>query len=141
MPPRFRLTAPVQPEQELHEAVAALLTKIILPPAEWAHYPAGSIQLTDQQQAKMMRMGLRRGFPDFLLWHEKSFGIELKRIGGRLSTTRLGRTKRGHLRVYEGQADMFPKLEAAGMIIAVCHSTDEVVAQLRVWGIPHREVT
>jgi hypothetical protein len=135
----FRLTAPVIPEQELHETVAALCHIMVAPPAQWAFYPAGGVQLSPAQAAKLARMGLRRGWPDFLFIHlGQVFAIELKRLGGRLSRTRIVRTKRGSPRVLEGQEDTFPALEAAGMTIVVCHTADEVLATLAQWKIPLR---
>lgn len=136
----FKLKAPAPYERELHEAVAQLLARIVSPPAEWAFYPAGAIQLRGDQIAKLARMGLRRGWPDFVILHHKIFGLELKREGGRLSRSRIGYTKHGTPRIYEGQVDVFPRLEAAGMRIEVCRSTDEVIAALKKWGIPLRGV-
>ena len=138
MPRPFALTMPAPLEQELHEAVAALCHRLIAPPAQWAFYPAGAIQLTPAQMAKLSRMGLRRGWPDFLILHQRVYGIELKRRGGRLSRTRIVRTQRGSPRVLAGQADVFEELEAAGMRISVCHSIEEVVAAWERWGIPLR---
>lgn len=135
----FRLTPPPVPEQELHETVAALCQRLVAPPAQWAFYPAGGVQLSPAQAAKLSRMGLRRGWPDFIFVHSgKLYGIELKRRGGRLSKTRIVRTKRGAPRILDGQEDTFPLLEAAGMTIAVCHSAEEVLAQLQEWQIPLR---
>lgn len=57
---RFRLTAPVPPEQELHEAVVELCYRLIAPPAQWAFYPAGAIELSAAQAAKLIRMGFNR---------------------------------------------------------------------------------
>jgi hypothetical protein len=49
------------------------------------------------------------------------------------------RTKRGALRVIEGQREVFPRLLEAGFAgLAVCRSVDEVIDQLRAWGIPLR---
>jgi hypothetical protein len=139
MAPRFRLTAPEPYEQDLHEAVAALCHRLIAPPAQWAFYPAGAIELSADQAAKLIRMGLRRGWPDLLIIHQKLYGIELKRHGAQLSRTRTVRTKRGGPRILEGQVEMFARLEAAGMQpIVVCRSVDEVVAQWERWGIPLR---
>jgi hypothetical protein len=136
---RFRLTAPIVPEQELHETVATLCQKLIAPPAEWAFYPAGAIPLTAAQVAKLARMGLKRGWPDFLILYDALYGLELKRLGGKVSRTRLVRTRRGSPRILDGQADVFPRLIAAGMRdIAICHSTGEVVAALERWRIPLR---
>jgi hypothetical protein len=135
----FRLSPLVIPEQDLHETVAKLAYRVIEPPAQWAFYPAGAIQLSAAQVAKLVRMGLRRGWPDFLVLHGNFYGIELKRYGGQLSHTRIVRTKRGTPRVLEGQADVFPALIAAGMKeIAVCHTVEEVVATWERWGIPLR---
>jgi hypothetical protein len=38
----------------------------------------------------------------------------------------------------EGQADVFPRLQRAGMIIAICRSVDEVLWTLDGWGVPLR---
>lgn len=135
----FRLSTPIIPEQELHETVAALCEKLIAPPAEWAFYPAGAIKLTAPQVAKLARMGLRRGWPDFLILHDVLYGIELKQLGRALSRTRLVRTPRGSPRILDGQEDVFPRLIAAGMRdIAICHSADEALAALEGWRIPLR---
>lgn len=134
----FRLTPPVAPEDDLHQAVAQTLDKLLLPPAVWCSYPAGHIALTGQQAAKLTRMGLKRNWPDVLVLHGMLHGIELKRRGGRLSITRTVRTRRGALRVVEGQREAFPRLEAAGMKLATCETLDAVLAQLVAWGIPLR---
>ncbi|MGA9874535.1 MAG: hypothetical protein WBQ21_01875 [Solirubrobacteraceae bacterium] len=130
----------MRPEDELHEAVARALDILVMPPAEWTTFPAGHAKLPPAVAAKLARLGLKRGIPDILVWHDgRSCGIELKRPGGVLSKTRMVRTKRrGALRLVEGQADVFPRLVAAGMRIAVCRSVDEVLAALRGWGVPLR---
>jgi hypothetical protein len=137
-PARFRLQAPVTPEQDLHESVADALDKLLLPPAEWTCFPAGSVPLPPQFAAKLARMGLKRGWPDVLILNGQIYGLELKRRGGRLSRTRLVRTRRGGLRELAGQEEVFPRLEAAGMTIGVCRSVDEVLALLAAWGVPLR---
>jgi hypothetical protein len=138
-PRPFRLTAPVAAEDELHEAVVKGLDVLLVPPAVWACYPAGHIALTGQQASRLARMGLRRGWPDLILIHNGTpFGIELKRQGGKLSRTRTVRTRRGSLPVLEGQRDVFPRLERAGMKLAVCDSLEAVIASLRAWGVPMR---
>lgn len=127
------------PEDDTHEAVAKAMTMLLLPPAMWACYPAGHIKLPADAAAKLARRGLRRGFPDFLFWHAgRAFGIELKAEGGELSRTYLVRTARGGLVQRMGQRDVFPRLEEAGMTIAVCKGVPEVLATLRGWGIPVR---
>jgi hypothetical protein len=81
---------------------------------------------------------LKRGWPDVLVLHGRLFGIELKRRDGVLSKTRLVRTRRGGLRQLDGQVDVFPRLAAAGMAIAVCRTVDEVLATLAGWQVPLR---
>jgi hypothetical protein len=122
----------------LHEAVAKMLELVLLPPAEWTCFPAGNIPLEPRFAAKLARMGLRAGWPDFLVVHRWVYGIELKGTGGTLSRTRVVRSVRGAMRVVEGQVDMFPRLVSAGMNIAVCRSVDEVVTALGDWQVPMR---
>jgi hypothetical protein len=138
VPARFKLTAPIVAEQDLHESVADALDRLLLPPAEWTCFPAGSVPLPPQFAAKLARMGLKRGWPDVLVLHRQLYGIELKRRGGKLSRTRLVRTRRGALRELQGQQDVFPRLEAAGMTIAVCDSLAGALAFLAACGVPLR---
>jgi hypothetical protein len=137
----MRLTAPVVSEAELQEAVADALDVLLLPPAMWTAYPAGHIALTGQQAAKLLRMGLKRSWPDVLVLHGVLHGIELKRRGSALSKTRLVRTRRGRPRIVEGQADVFPRLEAAGMRLSTCETVEQVLSALTRWGIPLRRHT
>lgn len=140
----FRLTPPEPSERQLHEAVAQALRLLILPPVMWTCFPAGHVPLPPAsaaalQRAGLQRAGLQRGWPDLLFIHAgQAFGIELKPAAGKLSRTRTVRTRRGSLRVVEGQTDVFPRLEAAGMTLAVCRSVDAVLAQCRAWGLPLR---
>lgn len=136
--PRLRLTAPALLETDIHEAVAQALDTLLLPPAEWTTFNAGHVKLTGQQASKLKRLGLKRSWPDILVLHGQIYGIELKRDGGELSRTKQVRTKRGRLRIIEGQRDVFPRLETAGMTIAVCESVLDVLSQLAKWGVPLR---
>jgi hypothetical protein len=140
MPARpFRLRPPVIPEQETHETCAKVFDRLIAPPATWAFYPAGAVQLPPAHAAKLSRMGLKRGWPDFIVLHGEIYGIELKRHGARLSKTREVRTPSGAPRILIGQVERFPELLAAGMRdIAVCYSVDDAVAALERWNIPLR---
>jgi hypothetical protein len=134
---RLKLTN-VVPEDDLHADVADTLDWHVLAPAEWTTFPAGSVPLPPQFAAKLARLGLKRGWPDILVLHGRIYGIELKRHGAGLSKTRLVRTRRGALRELLGQEDVFPRLERAGMPIAVCRSAAEVLAALRAWNVPLR---
>jgi hypothetical protein len=134
----FRLTAPIPPETDLHAAVAAALDRLLLPPAEWTTFPAGHVPLPPQFATKLARLGLKRSWPDILVLHGVLHGIELKRPGEKLSRARFVRNRRGTLRFIEGQREVFPRLEAAGMRIATCSTVDEVFAVLDRWGVPTR---
>lgn len=137
---RFRLTAPEPLELDLHESLARALDALLLPPAQWACYPAGHVQLAPAEVARLARVGLKRGWPDVIILFEGLvFGLELKRRGGRLSKTFIRRNKRGRLRVYEGQTEVFPRLEAAGMTIAIVTSVEAALFQIRRWGLPLRQ--
>jgi hypothetical protein len=146
----FKLTSLEPLEVDIHESCAAALDRLLLPPAMWFAYPAGVIELSGHQMARLTRLGLKRGLPDIWIfyraWGQRSGGvycIELKRRGGALSKTRVGRTRRGAPRVFVGQEEVFPLLIRTGAVeaIAVCTSVDEVLAQLARWQIPLRRFT
>jgi hypothetical protein len=101
-PAPFRLQAPDPLELDIHEVCASALDRPLAPPAMWACYPAGAVELTAAQHARYARMGLKRGMPDILIFHRGLWGIEIKRRGGRLSKTRVVRTRRGSPRVLVG---------------------------------------
>lgn len=138
--PAFRLTPIVAAERDIHEACAAALDRLLLPPALWFCYPAGATQLSAPQMARYSRMGLKRGLPDLWVLHKGVWCIELKRHGGRLSRTRIARTRRGSPRILAGQEDTFPQLLASGGIndIQIAHSVDELLDTLEGWNIPLR---
>jgi hypothetical protein len=137
-PARFKLRAPVIPEQDLHESVADALDKLLMPPAMWTTFPAGSVPLPPRYAAKLSRLGLKPGWPDIFVLHQRLYGVELKRHGGQLSRTRIVRTRRGGLRERAGQRETFPLLEAAGLTIGVCDSLPAVLAFLAACGVPLR---
>jgi hypothetical protein len=132
----FRLSSPTIPEDDLHAAVADALDRLLKPPAEWTTFPAGHMPLPVRFAAKLARLGLKRNWPDILILHGTLYGIELKRPGGQLSHARFVRNRRGTLRYVEGQREVFPRLEAAGMRIATCERVTEVFAALDRWGVP-----
>jgi hypothetical protein len=136
----FRLTAPIIPEIQIHTACVDALDQLLMRPAEWCCYPAGAAQLSPQQQARYSRLGLKRGYPDLMVFYQKVYGIEIKRQGGKLSKTKLAHTRRGGPRLLIGQEEMFPTLMETGAWggIAVVHSVTEMLDQLADWGIPLR---
>lgn len=139
-PLRLKLTAPEPSERDIHVACADLLNMCLAPPAVWAPYPAGVTALTPQQHAQYSRIGIQRGFPDLMIFYKKVFGIELKARRGRLSKTRVARTRRGGPRMLIGQEEMFDLLLASGAwaAIEVARSVDEVCLLLDIWKIPKR---
>ena len=48
MPRPFRLVAPEPYEIDIYESCASAVATLLLPPAMWACYPAGALQLTPQ---------------------------------------------------------------------------------------------
>jgi hypothetical protein len=135
----FRLRNRQPLEAVMHQQLARVLDQYLLRPAEWACYPAGAAHLSPQQQAKYSRMGLKRGWPDvMILYAGRLYGLELKRPGGQLSKSYIGRTKLGTARYYIGQEEMFPRLIEAGMTIAIVRSLKEALLQIAEWGIPFR---
>lgn len=135
----YRLTAPVVPEDDLHAAVADALDRLLLPPATWTTFPAGHVPLPAQFAVKLARLGLKRNWPDILVLHRGIYGVELKRPGERLSIARWVVNRRtGARRYVEGQREEFPRLEAAGMRIAVCETVVAVLDALAAWQIPLR---
>lgn len=136
---RLRLTAPAAAEDEIHASVARALDLLLMPPAVWTTFPAGGYLLTPAAAARLTRLGLKRGWPDVLVLHDGHLhGIELKAPGGRLSVTRSVRTRRGGMRIVEGQRDVHPRLIAAGMRLAVCNNVHAALDTLRAWGVPLR---
>jgi hypothetical protein len=137
----FRFTAPEPLEREIHEQVARALEALLLPPAFWFCYPAGIIQLSAQQAARMVKCGLRTGLPDFMVFYQGVYLIELKRHGGRLSQTRIVKTKHG-LREIVGQRERFKELRDTGAVIdgAICYSVTGVIDALTRWQIPMRRI-
>jgi hypothetical protein len=136
----FRLHAPELSEIDLHASCAQALDKLLAPPAQWCTYPAGHIQLQPHEAARLARVGLKRGYPDLLVFFRQVYGIELKRVGGKLSKTRVVRTRSGAPRELLGQEDVFPRLLATGAFadIQVATSVSELFAHLRNWEIPLR---
>ena len=135
----LRLRSPEPLEDEIHVNCARSLDALLLPPALWFTYPAG-VHLGPAQQAKCYQIGLKRGLPDIWVLYGGVYCVELKRHGGRLSKTRVIRTKRGSPRILDGQEDVFKRLLETGAVedIAICYSADDMLGQLAAWGIPLR---
>lgn len=136
--PRLRLKRIEVPENDLQVSVVKALDVLLLSPAKFTALNMGHVDLSDAQAAKVHRMGCKPSWPDLIVSHHGIYGIELKRVGAPLTRSMVYRTAKGTLRERRGQAEVFPELEQSGMRIAVCHSVDEVLTQLKQWGIPLR---
>jgi hypothetical protein len=135
--PAFALDEYVQPEVDLQAAGAQAFEQLLREPAQWTAFPAGHLELTPAQAARLARIGLKPAWPDHLiLWPGNIVGIEWKSVDGRLSITREVWTKRGKKKTIVGQREMFPKLKAAGMRIYVCSSVDHALRILRAMECP-----
>ena len=142
-PAVFRLTHPTPPERDIQASCAAALDALLLPPAFWFSAAIGAVKLSKQQAAALARAGVKRGLPDIFVitpiaHGSRVLGIELKTRTGRLSKTRIVRTKSGAPRILEGQEDVFLRLQAAGMVIEVARSVDDMLELLEAWQIPLR---
>lgn len=120
----FRLTAPKShPEDDLHISVAEWLDWMLLPPAVWTTFPAGWGKLPKATAGRLKTLGLKPGFPDILIFHDRRcVGIELK-AGSSTSSA---------------QRTMHALLKAAGVNVYVARSIDEVRTVLFAEGLPMR---
>ena len=124
VPARFRLTAPIAPEDELHASVADALRYLCPSDAvvnTWELRNASSAI----EGARRKRLGALPGFPDCgVFWRGRLVLLELKRSrGGQLSPA---------------QKALHPRLEAAGFPVCVCRSVDEALAAVSAAGVPIR---
>jgi VRR-NUC domain len=106
-------------ESVLHFSVAKLLREHVRP--EWRWFHPGSGELRDPVVgAKLKRMGLQKGIPDFVLIPPSGrvCFLELKRIGERLS---------------EEQAAFQTWAIAHGVPYCVAHTLDDALAALSSW--------
>jgi hypothetical protein len=128
---RQRGTQPPPPlEFALHCSVADTVLRWILPGLIWTHFPAGEarpsqiikgkrVSLTG---ARLMRMGLNTGFPDFQFFHIEGVCafLELKRKGNGLD---------------EDQEKIADHLKRAGHHYLVTDRFDVAIAALVEWKI------
>lgn len=117
-PPTVRLEAS---ETEAHIALVGHLQMRCRPGIHW-HHPATGELRDAATAAKLQRMGVRPGLPDFLfLIAGRLHGLELKREhGGRVSAE---------------QVAMHGELVAAGAVVAVARGLDEALRVLTSWGV------
>ena len=106
-------------ELSIHIEMAGYLRGHLLPPAFFTHFPAGGGGYHRGQI--LHEMGLKPGFPDFLIVWGAMYCVEIKNDIGTLS---------------DNQKECHKLLRAAGAHIAVCRTLIALKAQLSIWGIP-----
>lgn len=106
---------PIATENQDHVALAKHLDARLKKGVTWWHTPNGE-KRDKATAAKLKRMGVRRGVPDFFFAADRLYALELKRLkGGKLS---------------DEQEDMIDALHKAGVIVIVANGLDEALAIL-----------
>lgn len=92
----------------------------------WTHFPAGE-ERSKRVGAKLKRMGLQPGWPDFILISPEGHfhALELKRKGEDLNPN---------------QSDFHYWLICHGIARAVCETIEQVVDALTAWGVLKRNI-
>jgi len=121
---RFRLVAPVAPEDELHASVYDALRYLCPSDAvvnTWELRNASSAV----EGGRRKRLGALPGWPDMgVFWQSRIVLLELKRSrGGQLSPA---------------QKALHPRLEAAGFPVQVVRSVPEALDAVAAAGVPLR---
>ena len=126
----FKLRAPGAPEDDLHKQIADALRLLLI--EEMPDGSPGAMWWTVEHRnavsaiegARRKACGVIAGLPDlWFLCRGRTFCIELKTDGGVLS---------------DAQKKLHPRMEWHGMPLAVCRNLDQVLAQLKAWGLPVR---
>jgi len=121
MAKQARQRAPLPKEVQTHVAIADALRVGSLPGWLWTHFPAGE-ERDEATGWKLKRMGLKPGWPDFLLIspHGLHHWMELKRGPA--------------ARLEPAQEELATLMRQRGVPHAVVRSFDEAVRQLTAWG-------
>lgn len=110
-------------EEQDQMALAELLDRLGL---DFIHVP-NEIKSKPQYYSKRRRLGVKKGFPDNLIFTvppnfpgSKGAVIELKRLNGGV--------------VSEEQNEWIAKLAIQGWEVAICRGIDDAIKQLEKWG-------
>jgi hypothetical protein len=124
VPARFRLTAPIAPEDELAASVASAMAYLLPSDAVFTAWDLSNAR-SAMEGARKKRLGCVAGWPDCSIWwHGRVVLLELKRSrGGQLSPA---------------QKALHPRLEAAGFPVCVVRSVPEALDAVAAAGVPLR---
>jgi hypothetical protein len=124
VPAKFRLTAPIAPEDELGASVNSALAYLAPSDAIITAWDLSNARSAIEGGRKK-RLGCLAGWPDMgVFWRGRLVLLELKRSrGGQLSPA---------------QRALHPRLEAAGFPVAVVRSVPEALDAVAARGIPLR---
>ena len=109
----------IRTETSIHIEMAGYLRGHLLPPAFFTCFPAGGGGYHRGQL--LWQMGLKPGFPDFMIVWGALYCVEIKNDIGTLS---------------DNQKECHKLLRAARAHVAVCRTLIALKAQLSIWGIP-----
>jgi hypothetical protein len=106
-------------EIELHMTVAKLLREHCLEGWDWTHVATGELE-NMRKPGRMKQLGVRQGWPDFILLSpsDQPHFLELKRIGESLSSA---------------QHEFRLRRIAHGTPFAICNTIDQVLAAFDLW--------
>jgi hypothetical protein len=123
-PARFRLVAPVAPEDELAASVASAMAYLLPSDAIFTAWDLSNAK-SAMEGARKKRLGCLAGWVDCgIFWRSRVVLLELKRSrGGQLSPA---------------QKALHPRLEAAGFPVAVVRSVPEALDAVAAAGVPLR---
>lgn len=123
------------PEEALQKTVAIFLDHWLLGPALWWATPNQKGTRSTFEQQLLVALGVKEGIPDiWVLFHGRLHGIELKAPPKVLKRG----ASRAKPRLSDAQKEMHPRLEAAGAVVTVARSLEEVERFLRLHGVPLR---
>lgn len=124
VPKRFTLNGDPD-EDQIQKSIADLLDWILPEEVAWSHFPAGGYLLSKAAQARLYRLGLKRGFPDLMICYppKRTLWLEVKAPRGVLS---------------KAQKARHAQLQALGHVVVVVRSVDDALQALWTYGVPIR---
>lgn len=125
-PPRLKLNGDPS-EDQFQESVANLLDAIL--PADqvvWTHIAHGGYELSGAARGRLMRLGLKRGFPDIVICYKpgRTLWLECKTRTGRVSID---------------QKQKHALLWVMGHNVVVVRRIEDVISALELHGVPFRK--